>query len=315
MLNRLRTPVQRLSKKDIITANTLKLFAALSASIIFIIIVFIAMRGIMPFITDNSGLGRVDVWQFFTGRTWLSGPTFVSVAYGAGFLIINTLYVVFLSLLLSFPISIGTALMIAKLAPTKIAAPLRTIIELLASIPSIVYGLVGAGFFLPRIYQFASAIGINSSGGNSTLAVVIVLAMMSIPTMTAISEVSIRSVDQSLEDASLALAASPMQTHLHVVLVAAKSGIASGVILAIGRALGEATAVTLVAGNARSGPSFGLFDITATLTSTMLSGMKETSGIDYDIRFSVGLLLMIVIIITNVLLNLVKRKVGTLDAS
>ena len=97
--------------------------------------------------------------------------------------------------------------------------------------------------------------------------------------------------------------------------MSAKSGIFSGVILAVGRALGEATAVSLVAGNARSGPTFNLFGITSTLTSTMLQGLKETTGIDYDIRFSLGIVLMVVIIVTNMVLNAVKRKVGNFDAS
>jgi phosphate transport system permease protein len=165
------------------------------------------------------------------------------------------------------------------------------------------------------VYNLAKAFGQQSVGGNSTLATVVVLALMSIPTITAVSEVAIRSVDQSIENASLALGASKTQTHFKVTLLAAKSGIFAGAILAIGRALGEATAVSLVAGNARSGPTFGLFDITATITSTMLQGLKETTGIDYDIRFSLGILLMAVILITNVILNTIKKKVGNVHVN
>ncbi len=302
-----------LSKIDSITSKAMMAFGIISASFIVLISFFITIRGIRPFITDNSGLGSVNLWRFLTDTVWLRGPTFISTAYGAGFLVIQTLYLAFLSLVISFPIGVLTALFIAKIAPKPVASIMRGIVELMASIPSIVYGLVGVGFFLPIIYNLARALGQQSPGGNGTLGIVVVLALMSLPTITAISEVSIRSVDKSLEQASLALGASPTQTRFKITLLAAKSGIFSGAILAIGRALGEATAVSLVAGNARSGPNFGLFSINSTLTSTMLEGLKETVGIDYDIRFSVGVLLMIVILITNFVLNFIKRKVGNVN--
>lgn len=145
------------------------------------------------------------------------------------------------------------------------------------------------------------------------LASVLVLAIMTIPTITSISEVAIRSVDKKLEEGSLALGASKTQTHFKVVLFAAKSGIFTSAILGIGRALGEATAVSLVAGGRRSGYSFDLLDTTSTLTTIMLEGMKETTGLDYDIRFSVGIVLIVVIILTNSILNWIKRKVGNVD--
>jgi phosphate transport system permease protein len=306
----MRSKRSSLGTIDVITYGFLSVFGFLSASFIVLIIFFIAIRGILPFVSDNQGLGTVNLYQFLTNRVWLNGPTFVSTAYGAGFLVVNTLYIAFLSLLLSFPIGVLTALFIAKIAPKRISSVMRTVIELLASIPSIVFGLVGVGLMLPFIYQGARILGFSSGGGSGTLATVFVLALMSIPTITSISEVSIRSIDPSLEDAALALGATPTQTRFKISLLAAKSGIFSGAILAIGRSLGEATAVSLVAGNAKSGPTFGLFDITSTLTSTMLEGLKETTGIDYDIRFSVGILLMLVILITNFVLNSIKKRIG-----
>ncbi|MFW5892953.1 MAG: phosphate ABC transporter permease subunit PstC [Bacillota bacterium] len=294
--------------------RTFLLSALLSASFIVIIVVFVAYSGIEPFISDNDGLGRVDFFKFITGTTWLDGPTFASAAYGAGYLVINTLYVAFLSLLLSFPIGVLTALFIAEIAPRRLAEFIRSVVELLASIPSIVYGLIGAGVFLPLIYNLGKVVGIQTMGGNSTFAAVIVLTCMSIPTMTAVSEVAIRNVDQSLKEASLALGTTKTQTRFHVVLLSAKSGIFAAAILAVGRALGEATAVSLVAGNALKGPTFSLFQKTATLTTAMLQGMKETTGLDYDIRFSLGLILIVVILITNFTLNHIKKKVGNIHA-
>ena len=125
---------------------------------------------------------------------WLQGQAFVSNLYGVGFIIINTLYISFLSLLIAMPIGVLTALFIAKIAPKWLSNILRTIVELLASVPSIVYGLFGAGLVLGFVYDFAKIFGIQSKGGNSVLATVIVLSLMILPTMTALSEVAIRSV-------------------------------------------------------------------------------------------------------------------------
>ncbi len=298
---------------DEIVKAILFAFAILSSSFVFIIAGVILFKGINPFFSNNGGLGAVNIFKFLTGNTWLTGEAFNSNLYSVGFIIISTLYVAFLSLLISFPIGVLTALFIAKIAPKKVAASLRTVIELLASIPSIIYGLFGAGVILKLVYNFSAAIGYQSKGGNSVLATVLVLAIMTIPTIASISEVAIRSVDKSLEHASLALGASKTQTHFKVVLAAAKSGIFTAAILGIGRVLGEATAVSLVAGGRRSGLSFDILDTTSTLTTIMLEGLKETTDLDYNIRFSVGIVLMAVIILTNLILNFVKRKVGNVD--
>ena len=285
----------------------------LSASFIVIIVVFILQKGMTPFITDNNGLGSVNFFTFVTGMRWLTGQIGVSTLYSVGFVIINTLYIALLSLLVALPIGVLTALFIAKIAPKWLSSSLSTVVELLAAIPSIIYGLIGYAVILPFIYDFAKVFGVQSAGGSSVFSTVIVLSLMILPTITALSEVAIRAVRKDIEQGSLALGATTTQTNFKVVLASAKSGIFTSAILGIGRALGEATAVSLVAGNATSGPSFGLFEITSTLTSTMLLGLKETEGLDYDIRFSVGIMLMIVILITNAVLNVVKRKVGNVD--
>ncbi|MCF7926545.1 MAG: phosphate ABC transporter permease subunit PstC [Candidatus Izimaplasma sp.] len=304
------------SKKEVIDFLVRTFFllsTILSASFIVIIIIFIAQKGVIPFVTDNDGIGRVNLWKFLTGLDWLKGTAFKSNLYGVGFIIINTLYISFFALLISMPIGVLTALFIAKIAPKKIAEFLRTVVELLAAVPSIVYGLFGSGLILTLVYNLAKIFGVQSKGGNSVLAVILVLALMILPTITALSEVAIRSVNKDIEHGSLALGATRTQTNFKVVLSSAKSGIFSAAILGLGRALGEATAVSLVAGNARSGPSLAFFEITSTLTSTMLQGLKETIGIDYDIRFSVGLVLMVVILFSNLTLNFIKKKVGNVD--
>ncbi len=300
-------------KIDIAVKTFFLISTVISASFILIIIVFISVKGIIPFITDNNGIGSVNIFKFLTGDVWLTGTAFKSNLYSVGFIIINTLYIALLSLLLSLPVGVLTALFIAKVAPKKLSEFLRTVIELLASIPSIVYGLFGSGVILVFVYNFSKFLGIQSKGGNSVMATVMVLALMTLPTITAISEVSIRSVGKDIEHGSLALGATKTQTNFKVVLSSAKSGIFASAILGIGRALGEATAVSLVAGNAKSGPTLAFFETTSTLTSTMLEGLKETTGIDYDIRFSVGIVLMVVILLTNIILNYIKKKVGNVD--
>ncbi|MDR4969457.1 MAG: ABC transporter permease subunit, partial [Acholeplasmataceae bacterium] len=294
MQQTVKKKIQKNALIDITVEQILKGLAILSGSFIFIIAGVIIAKGLTPFITNNGGLGSVPVLPFLVGDTWLTGPTFQSNLYSVGFIIVSTIYVVSLSLFISFPIGVLTALFIAKIAPKKLAEILRSVVEILASIPSIIYGLFGAGFILKIVYDFSAILGYQSKGGNSVLSTVIILALMTIPTITTISEVSIRSVDITLIHGSLALGASPTQTNFKVVLAAAKSGIFTSAILGVGRALGEATAVSLVAGGRRSGLSFDILDTTSTLTTTMLEGMKESAGLDYNIRFSVGLVLMIV---------------------
>lgn len=298
---------------DNVVKTTFLISTIISASFIILIAGFIIAKGITPFIDDYNGIGNVNIIRFLFSDEWLVGRAFESNLYGVGFIIVNTLYIAFLSLLISLPIGVLTALFIAKIAPKRLAEIMRTIVELLAAIPSIVYGLFGSGVILSFVYNLAEVFGVQSKGGNSVMATVLVLALMTLPTITALSEVSIRSVRKDIEEGSLALGATKTQTNFKVVLASAKSGIFASAILGIGRALGEATAVSLVAGNSTSGFSFGFFNITSTLTSTMLNGLKETTGIDYDIRFSVGIVLMVVILITNLTLNFVKRKVGNVD--
>lgn len=304
------------SKKDVddfVVRTFFLISTILSASFIIIIIVFVAIEGIRPFVYDYDGIGSVNLFSFLTGDTWLKGTVFKSSLYSVGFIIVNTLYIALLALIIAVPIGVLTALFIAKIAPKRLSAILRTIVELLAAIPSIVYGLFGSGLIKVFVYNFAKLLGVQSSGGNSVMATVLVLSLMILPTITALSEVAIRSVRDDIIQGSLALGATQTQTNFKVVLSSAKSGIFASAILGIGRALGEATAVSLVAGNAQSGPSLGFFDTTSTLTSMMLQGLKETVGIDYDIRFSVGIVLMVVILLTNTILNFIKRKVGNVD--
>lgn len=278
--------------------------AILSASMTLFIFIFIISKGISVFLPSYAN--QVNIWKFITGLTWRGDQG----QYGVLFIFINTIITALLAILLSFPISTLTALYISKIAPKNINTFLTTIIELLAAIPSIVYGVFASGVIVKFVDGLAVRLNYSTFGGRSSLAVSILLAIMILPTMTSLSIVAINSVDENLEHASLALGASVTQTNFKVVLNAAKSGIFSGLILGLSRAFGEATAVSMVAGNRSVGPSFNPFDITRTLTSTMLSGLNETSGLDYDIRYSVGIVLIFTILLSNILIHMLKNRIG-----
>lgn len=308
--------MERIKRKTLIDNIVKKIFLSITilcSIIVILIAIFIAVKGLTPFFKTydiNGEKYSVNFFEFIFGNTWFKSPNH----YGAGYIIINTILVTILSLLIAVPISILTALFIARIAERRIGIVLNSIIELLSGIPSIIYGLFGSGVITVFVSNLGDVFGIQTAGGISLLSTVLVLSIMIIPTITMISITAIKSVNRSIILGSLALGASTTQTNFKVVLTSAKSGIFAGIILGIGRALGEATAVSMVCGNAGSGPSFSLFDITRTLTSTMLQGIHETSGMDYDIRFSIGLLLIIIIIATNIGLNYIKNRIGNHNA-
>ncbi len=306
--------IRKKNRNDAIVRNIFFGFALVSALLVIILISFTVIKGITPFITDNDGVGRVSFFGFITGMKWLEGGI-GSTLYGIGFAIVNTFIVVLLALIIAVPIAVFTALVIAKVAPKKISIVLRNIVELLASIPSVIYGLFGSVIITSWISSAGYALGFNTAGGLSLLATSLVLAMMIIPTITILSEASIRAVDNALEQGSLALGATTTQTQMRVTLPAAKNGIFAAITVGVGRALGESTAVSMVSGNSFGGITWpwSPFDTTSTLTSRMLMGIKETTGLDFDIRFSIGLILMVIIIVTNVMLKKLMKRFGTLD--
>jgi phosphate transport system permease protein len=313
--------IDQKNRIDAITKNVFMTSAVLSASFIVLIIVFVAFKGMSPFFATYEGynfqqgtveLDPVNPISFLFGMRWLGGTLGLSSEYGIGFAIVNTLIIVFLAILVSVPVSVFTALFIAKVAPPRLAKVMRTVVELLASIPSIIYGVFGLAIITRLVVFVSGFFDYQTAAGLSLMSTVIVLSIMILPTITAVSETSIRSVDKTIIEGSLALGASDIQTYMKVVLVAAKSGIFAGVILGVGRALGEATAVALVSGNLFSGIQLNPLGTTTTLTSRMLLGLKDTTGIDYDVRFSVGLVLMVVIILTNISLKFVMKRFGNL---
>ena len=297
------------TKADLAVRSLLFAVCLISALSVIFIIIFIFIRGMKPFVTSYDIDGekfRVNMWSFLTGNEWHRGVA----SYSVGYIILNTIYVAILTMLLTAPISIFTALVIVRMSNRYFGAVINSVIEILAAIPSVIYGMFGMGVITKWAKGFANVFGIQTAGGLSTFSVVMVLTMMSVPTVTMLTVTSLKAVNKNLVNGSLALGASRSETNFKVILPAAKSGIFAGLIMGLSRALGEATAVTMVAGNAIAGPNFSIFSTTRTLTSTMLTGLSEASGLAYDIRFSVGIVLIFIIIGFNLLLNLVNKRLG-----
>ena len=304
-----KSSLKRKTRTDIFFKGFFMSVCILCSAIIVVIIAFIVIKGVQPFFKEyivNNQIYRISFSEFLFGIRWNFAPNH----FGAGFIILNTIYITILALFIAVPISILSSLFIVRIAPKKIGKCLQLVIELLASVPSIIYGLFGQAYLTRIVMKISEIFNIQTLGGQSVFTASLVLGMMIFPTITMVSINAIQAVNNNLILGSLALGASKTQTNFKVVLKGAKNGIFTGIILGVGRALGEATAVSKVCGNAQVGPTFSLFDTTSTITTTILSGFNEASGMAYDIKFSLGIVLIIIIVSTNIVLNLVKKKVG-----
>ncbi|RLA68305.1 MAG: hypothetical protein DRQ78_01305 [Epsilonproteobacteria bacterium] len=206
--------------------------------------------------------------------------------------------------MIAVPISVLTALFITRVAPKSLRTPLFVIVALLAAVPSVIYGAFGGQWINSLVYS------ITGVANGPLLSLIFTLALMIMPTITLLTVAAINNVDKKMENSSLALGATRAQTNFKVTLVAAIPGILVGTLLGIGRALGEATAVSMVASQASYGPTFLPTEYTRLITSTMLKGFKELEiGSDeYLYRFALGLLLVTTTFAIFALLKYVQRK-------
>jgi phosphate transport system permease protein len=217
-------------------------------------------------------------------------------------MILGSIFVCFGALLLGVPIAILCALFISEFLSEKYAKFFRGGVELLAGIPSVVYGFFGLMVIVPFIKN-----SFNIPSGNSLLAAVIVLAIMILPTIIAVSEKCLKAVPRSRREASLALGASKIQTSFHVVLPHAKSGVMAGIILGFSRAVGETMAVILVAGNSSLMP-FNPLEGVRTLTATIALEMGYADGRHTQMLFSIGIVLLFIILILNGIITMIRRR-------
>ena len=273
--------------------GVLLLCAFVSVLAIIFITVFIFVRGIPLF--EN-----VSLKEFLFSAEW--NPTSSSdPRFGIAAFIVGSIYVTAGALVIGVPFGLACAIYLAELANKRIAKFLKQVIELLAGIPSIIYGFFGIMVICPIVRELT-----NSSGYNIVSAS-IVLAIMILPTIVNISEVSIRSVPHEYKEGSLALGASHWQTIVKVLFPAAKSGIIASIVLGIGRAVGETMAVLMVAGNAPQMPK-ALTDMVRTLTMNIVTDLGYASGDHRVALFATGIVLFIFIMILNLVITVITRK-------
>jgi phosphate transport system permease protein len=254
---------------------------------VLLITVYLIISGI-PAIRE---IGIVD---FLFGKEWAS--TASEPKYGILPFILTSIYGTAGAILIGVPIGFFTAVYLAKLAPAKIKSVMESAVSLLAGIPSVVYGLVGMMVLVPGIRKI-----FNVPDGASLLAAIIVLAVMILPSIIKVSVTALEAVPKEYEDASLALGASPVETYFKVSVPAAKSGIATAIVLGVGRAIGEAMAVAMVSGNVANMPS--LFESVRFLTTAVSSEMAYSSGLQREALFSIALVLFLFIMLINATLN------------
>ena len=259
-------------------------------------------------------LHKVGVEDLLSGTVWK--PTAAEPSFGIAYIILSSIVGTALSVLVGVPVGLLTAVFLTEVSSKRLSAIVQPAVELLAAIPSVIYGLLGMMLLNPVLYKlekiiFAGSTTHQYTGGADLLAAVIVLAIMILPTVISVSASAIRAVPAQLRAASLALGASKMQTIWGVTVPAAKSGILTGVVLGIGRALGEAMAINMVAGGSVNLPL--PFNSVRFLTTQLVSEMGYAEGIHRQVLFTVGLVLYLFIMIVNLVLQRLRREGGKDD--
>ncbi len=265
----------------------------LAVALVLVITVYLVVSGI-PAIKE-IGLGN-----FLFGTVWKS--TGDNPSYGILPFILTSIIGTFGAMLIGFPLGLLCAVCIAKMSGKRFSGIMRSIVDLMSGIPSVVFGLVGMIYVVPAVREM-----FNLPDGANLFSAIVVLIIMILPSVISMSETAIRAVPKEYEEASLALGANKTETIFNVTIPAAKSGILASLVLGTGRAIGEATAVMMVAGNVANMP--GLFKSVRFLTTAIVSEMAYSSGLQRQALFSIALVLFVFIMIVNLILNLVvKRK-------
>ena len=292
-----------------------KAFIEKTANIIFLICAVIAIFAVCAitfymFIKGTPALKQVGVTDLLFGSVWQ--PAAENPSYGILYIILSSLVGTASAILIGVPVGRLTAVFLSEMAGKRLGSFVGGAVELLAAIPSVIYGLIGMMVLNPIMFSIENAIFEGDpdhqfTGGANMISAIIVLAIMILPTVISVSTSSMKAVPDHLRAASLSLGATKEQTIFKTVIPAAKSGILTGVVLGIGRALGEAMAINMVAGGAVNLPL--PFNSVRTLTTQIVSEMGYAQGLHREVLFTVGLVLYIFIMIVNWML-LRARKAG-----
>ncbi len=260
---------------------------------------FVLFISVYLIISGIPAIKEIGLIPFIFGKTW--APTAYEPSFGILPIILTSIYGTAGAIILGVPIGFLTAVYLAKVADPKVREVMQSAVSLLAGIPSVVYGLVGVFVLVPGIRRI-----FNIPDGAGLLAAILVLSVMILPSVIKVSVTALEAVPKEYEDASLALGATPVETYFRVSVPAAKSGIATAVVLGVGRAIGEAMAVMMVSGNTTNMP--GLFQSVRFLTTAVASEMSYSSGLQRQALFSIALVLFLFIMLINATLNFFLKK-------
>lgn len=259
----------------------------------------VALICIFLFANGVPAIKEIGVFDFLLGKTWRPGNDL----YGILPFILGSIYVTAGAIILGVPIAILTSVFMAYYCPKKLYGPLKSGINLMAGVPSVVYGFFGLVLLVPLIRDV-----FHIQTGNTMLTASVLLAIMILPTVVGVIEPALKSVPRSYYEGALALGASHSKSVFFTVVPAAKSGIMAGTVLGIGRAIGETMAVIMVAGNQVAMPE-GLLKGVRTLTSNIVMEMGYASGLHREALIATGVVLFVFILIINLSLSLLNRRV------
>ena len=267
-----------------------------------IAVVFVLFISIYLIVSGLPAIREIGLVDFLFGTEWAS--TAAEPKFGILPFILTSIYGTAGAIVLGVPVGFMTAVFLAKVAPPRLASLVRPAVDLLAGLPSVVYGLIGMMVLVPAV-----RVAFHLPDGASLFCAILVLAVMILPSIISVSETALKAVPKEYEEASLALGATHIETVFRVSVPAASSGIAASIVLGIGRAIGDAMAVIMVAGNVANMP--GLFQSVRFLTTAVSSEMAYASGLQRQALFSIALVLFLFIMLINIVLNtLLKRKKG-----
>ena len=269
--------------------------ALLSVISLLLIVGFVFYKGANPFVT-----GDYSFLSFIFGSEWVPSED----KFGIFPMIVASIYATIGALVIGVPIGLFTAIFLAEIAPKRVAKIVSPAIQLLAGIPSVLYGVFGLAIIVPFLQN-----NLGLARGQSLIAVILVLAIMMLPTIVTVAETAIRAVPKSYREGSLALGVSEIGTIFKVIVPAAKSGIMAAIVLGLGRALGETMAVILVAGNSLIIPT-SLTDSIRPLTTNIALEMGYAAGTHQEMLFATGIVLFSFILILNFVLARLTAKGG-----
>lgn len=285
-----------------------------TAQIVFTICAFFAVLAVASItiymvLNGTPALFQVGIRDILFSSVWK--PTAAEPQYGILYVVLTSIVGTGLAILLGVPVGVLSAVFLAEIAPRRLAGIVKPAVELLAGIPSVIYGLLGVLILNPLMYKVEQFVFKGSqthrfTGGSNLISAVIVLAVMILPTVINISESAIRAVPKHYKAASLAMGASLIQTIFKVILPSAKSGIVTAIVLGTGRAIGEAMAITLVAGSSVNLPL--PFNSVRFLTTAIVSEMGYAQDMHRQVLFTIGLVLFAFIMIINVSLSRMFKK-------